>query len=248
MTGPRPWGSPASRSTATSSPLPEGPVEVVRTRADLRAALASAPRPVGLVPTMGWLHAGHTALIERARADNATVVVSIFVNPRQFGETSDFTQYPRNEARDLAVCEAAGVDLVFAPTVDEVYPPGFDSTVTMGAIARPLEGAARPGSLRRRGDRGRDPVRAGRRRAGLLRAQGLPAGAGDPADGAGPRAADRGRRPGRRSARPTGSRCRRATHGCRRLVVQRRRSSAGRCSRARRAWARASVTPTPSER
>ena len=120
-------------------------MEVVRTRADLRAALASAPRPVGLVPTMGWLHAGHTALIERARAESATVVASIFVNPRQFGETSDFTQYPRNEARDLAVCEAAGVDLVFAPTVDEVYPPGFDTTVVMGAIARPLEGAARPG-------------------------------------------------------------------------------------------------------
>ena len=120
-------------------------MKVVRTRAELRAELASAPRPVGLVPTMGWLHAGHTALIERARAESATVVVSIFVNPRQFGETSDFTQYPRNEARDLAVCEASGVDLVFAPTVDEVYPPGFDSTVTMGAIARPLEGAARPG-------------------------------------------------------------------------------------------------------
>jgi len=120
-------------------------VEVVRTRAELRAALASAPRPVGLVPTMGWLHAGHSALIERARAENATVVVSIFVNPRQFGEASDFTQYPRNEARDLGICEAAGVDLVFAPSVDEVYPPGFDTTVTMGAIARPLEGAARPG-------------------------------------------------------------------------------------------------------
>ncbi|HEY6568700.1 MAG TPA: pantoate--beta-alanine ligase, partial [Candidatus Limnocylindrales bacterium] len=120
-------------------------MEVVRTRAELRAALATASRPVGLVPTMGWLHAGHTALIERARAESATVVVSIFVNPRQFGETTDFTQYPRNEARDLSICDAAGVDLVFAPTVDEVYPPGFDTTVTMGAIARPLEGAARPG-------------------------------------------------------------------------------------------------------
>ncbi len=120
-------------------------MQVVRTRAELRAALASAERPVGLVPTMGWLHTGHTALIERARAESATVVVSIFVNPRQFGETSDFTQYPRNEAGDLGICEAAGVDLVFAPPVDEVYPPGFDTTVTMGAIARPLEGAARPG-------------------------------------------------------------------------------------------------------
>jgi pantoate--beta-alanine ligase len=118
---------------------------VLRTRADLRAALAASARPIGLVPTMGWLHDGHTSLIERARADNATVVVSIFVNPRQFGESADFTRYPRNEARDLAVCEAAGVDLVFAPSVDEVYPPGFDTTVVVGAIARPLEGAARPG-------------------------------------------------------------------------------------------------------
>lgn len=118
---------------------------VIRSRADLRAALADAPRPIGLVPTMGWLHEGHRSLIERARGTSATVVVSIFVNPRQFGETVDFTQYPRNEARDLAVCEAAGVDLVFAPTVEEVYPAGFDTTVTVGSIAWPLEGAARPG-------------------------------------------------------------------------------------------------------
>ena len=118
---------------------------VVRTRADLRAALSSAPRPIGLVPTMGWLHEGHTSLVDRSRAENATTVVSIFVNPRQFGEATDFTRYPRNEARDLATCEAAGVDLVFAPSVDEVYPPGFDTVVSVGAIARPLEGAARPG-------------------------------------------------------------------------------------------------------
>jgi pantoate--beta-alanine ligase len=120
-------------------------MQVLRTRAELRAALAVRPRPVGLVPTMGWLHAGHVSLVERARRENATVVVSIFVNPRQFGETSDFARYPRNEVRDLAACEAAGVDLVFAPTVDEVYPPGFDTLVSVGAIAGPLEGAARPG-------------------------------------------------------------------------------------------------------
>jgi pantoate--beta-alanine ligase len=111
----------------------------------LRAALAEVERPVGLVPTMGWLHDGHISLIARARAESSTVVVSIFVNPRQFGETTDFTLYPRNEARDLEICEAAGVDLVFAPSVDEVYPPGFDTVVSVGAIARPLEGAARPG-------------------------------------------------------------------------------------------------------
>jgi pantoate--beta-alanine ligase len=120
-------------------------MQVVRTRAALRAALAIAPRPVGFVPTMGWLHAGHVSLVERARADSATVVVSIFVNPRQFGEAADFTKYPRNEARDLGICEAAGVDLVFAPPVEEVYVPGFDTTVSVGAIAEPLEGAARPG-------------------------------------------------------------------------------------------------------
>jgi pantoate--beta-alanine ligase len=120
-------------------------MRVVRTRAALRAALADAPRPVGLVPTMGWLHAGHVSLVERARAESATVVMSIFVNPRQFGEASDFERYPRNEARDLERAEAAGVDLVFAPTVDEVYPPGFDTVVSVGAIAGPLEGAARPG-------------------------------------------------------------------------------------------------------
>jgi pantoate--beta-alanine ligase len=118
---------------------------VVRTRRELREALAGAARPVGLVPTMGWLHGGHTSLIERARGESATVVVTIFVNPRQFGEATDFTQYPRDEARDLEICTAAGVDLVFAPSVEEVYPPDFDTTVSVGAIARPLEGAARPG-------------------------------------------------------------------------------------------------------
>jgi pantoate--beta-alanine ligase len=120
-------------------------LEVVRTRADLRAALEVAGRPLGLVPTMGWLHAGHRSLMQRARADDATTIATIFVNPRQFNEAADFQQYPRNEARDLAICEEEGLDLVFAPPVEEVYPPGFDTLVTVGAVARPLEGAARPG-------------------------------------------------------------------------------------------------------
>ena len=120
-------------------------MQVVRTRAELRAALATVPRPIGLVPTMGWLHAGHVSLVERARAESATVVMSIFVNPRQFGEASDFEQYPRNEQRDLAKAEAAGVDVVFAPDVEAVYPPGFDTVVSVGRISQPLEGAARPG-------------------------------------------------------------------------------------------------------
>ena len=118
---------------------------VVRSRAELRQALADAPRPLGLVPTMGWLHEGHRALMRRARRDSATVVVSIFVNPRQFGDPSDLAQYPRDEPRDLAICREEGVDVVFAPSVDEVYPPGFDTTVSVGSIALPLEGAARPG-------------------------------------------------------------------------------------------------------
>jgi len=120
-------------------------LKVVRTRAELREALRAAPRPVGLVPTMGWLHDGHRALIRRSRASDATAVVTIFVNPRQFNVAADFTRYPRSEERDLAICDEEGVDLVFAPHVDEVYPPGFDTVVSVGAVARPLEGAARPG-------------------------------------------------------------------------------------------------------
>jgi pantoate--beta-alanine ligase len=119
--------------------------QVLRSRAELRAALADVDRPLGLIPTMGWLHEGHRSLMQRARADNATAIATIFVNPRQFNEAADYQQYPRNEARDLAICADEGIDLVFAPGVDEVYPPGFDTTVSVGAIARPLEGAARPG-------------------------------------------------------------------------------------------------------
>jgi pantoate--beta-alanine ligase len=94
---------------------------------------------------MGWLHEGHRALMRQARATDATTVVTIFVNPRQFTIADDYTKYPRNEARDLAIAEAEGVDLVFAPDASEIYPPGFDTVVSVGAVARPLEGAARPG-------------------------------------------------------------------------------------------------------
>ena len=94
---------------------------------------------------MGWLHDGHRALMQQARAADATSVVTIFVNPRQFNLAADFTKYPRAEARDLAICEAEGVDIVFAPEPEEIYPPGFDTVVSVGAVSRPLEGAARPG-------------------------------------------------------------------------------------------------------
>ena len=120
-------------------------MEVLRTRAELRAALDRAPRPVGLVPTMGWLHPGHRSLIRRARAESAFVVVTIFVNPRQFDDPSDLAKYPRSEARDLAICAAEGADLAWIPPTEEVYPAGFDTAVAVGAIAAPLEGAARPG-------------------------------------------------------------------------------------------------------
>jgi pantoate--beta-alanine ligase len=118
---------------------------VVRTRDELREALGGVPRPLGLVPTMGWLHDGHRSLMARARADNATTIATIFVNPRQFNEAADYQRYPRNEKRDLAICEEEGLDFVFAPGVEEIYPAGFDTTVSVGAVARRLEGAARPG-------------------------------------------------------------------------------------------------------
>ena len=100
---------------------------------------------VGLVPTMGALHAGHMSLVERARRETDATVVSIFVNPTQFGPNDDFTKYPRQEDRDLAMLERAGVDAAFVPSVEEMYPPGDKMRVDPGAIAAPLEGAARPG-------------------------------------------------------------------------------------------------------
>ena len=132
--------SPGSSGSASG-----GGLVVVRTRAELAAALASAPRPLGLVPTMGWLHAGHRSLMARARAECATVAVSLFVNPRQFGSAADLARYPRSEERDVAICAEEGVDLAWAPAVEDVYPLGFDTTVRVGAVAAPLEGAARPG-------------------------------------------------------------------------------------------------------
>lgn len=123
-------------------------MQVARTIADYRAYRASRaaqPGPVGLVPTMGYLHEGHRSLMRRAREECATVVVTIFVNPTQFGPNEDFTRYPRDEARDFAICEAEGVDIVFAPSVEEMYPAGAETTVSVGSFSRILEGAARPG-------------------------------------------------------------------------------------------------------
>ena len=120
-------------------------MKTVRTIAELRRALADSPRPVGLVPTMGFFHDGHLSLMRAARAANATVVVSLFVNPTQFGPNEDLDAYPRDEARDLALAEQEGVDFVFAPAVEEIYPDGFAATVHVGDLTEPLDGAARPG-------------------------------------------------------------------------------------------------------
>ena len=99
----------------------------------------------GLVPTMGALHAGHRALLGAARAENQRVVMSLFVNPTQFGEGEDFERYPRDEARDRAIAAEEGADEVFMPTVEQMYPPGFSTRVAVGALGERLEGAARPG-------------------------------------------------------------------------------------------------------
>lgn len=109
-------------------------------------ALRSAGRLVHFVPTMGALHEGHLALIRQARRNpNAVVVVSIFVNPLQFGPNEDLSRYPRPLEADLAACRAEGVELVFTPSVDDMYPPGATTTVDPGPLGTELEGAARPG-------------------------------------------------------------------------------------------------------
>ena len=117
----------------------------VATVAALRSALRDAPRPVGLVPTMGALHEGHLALVRAARDECATVVATIFVNPTQFGPGEDLDRYPRSLPTDLALLEQEGVDCVFIPSVEEMYPPGFATTIRMDGPALPLEGEARPG-------------------------------------------------------------------------------------------------------
>jgi pantoate--beta-alanine ligase len=103
---------------------------------------------IGLIPTMGALHEGHLALVRRARAECKTVVVSIFVNPTQFNEKADLEKYPRDLPRDLALCEEAGADIVFAPEAAEIYPAGYATSVTVdGPLTRLLEGAFRPVNL-----------------------------------------------------------------------------------------------------
>ncbi|SHH21885.1 pantothenate synthetase [Jatrophihabitans endophyticus] len=122
-------------------------MRVVRTRAEFAAARAQLPAPVGLVPTMGALHAGHRALLQAARDECAAVVTTNFVNPMQFGPGEDLAKYPRTLDADLAVCEDVGVDLVWAPGVEDVYPRGGATRVRIepGPVGDLLEGAVRPG-------------------------------------------------------------------------------------------------------
>ena len=123
-------------------------MKVVEKIDDLKRLRLKLAEPVGFVPTMGYLHEGHLALVRQARAENPSVVVSIFVNPTQFGPQEDFAKYPRDPQRDLALLEKEGTDVVFMPSVAEMYPPQFSSWVEVGKVAERLEGASRPGHFR----------------------------------------------------------------------------------------------------
>lgn len=123
-------------------------MQTVTTLSELWIARASLAEAVGLVPTMGYLHEGHLSLVRRARAECASVVVSIFVNSTQFGPNEDLSSYPHDLPRDLSLLEAEDVDLVWTPTPEVMYPPGFQTWVTVEEITQPLEGARRPGHFR----------------------------------------------------------------------------------------------------
>jgi len=118
-------------------------MRTVRTIAEARAELRDAPRPIGLVPTMGALHGGHLSLLRHARERCETVVMSLFVNPAQFAGAEDLAAYPRDEARDAELARRAGVDLLFAPPDAEIYPPGFATSVVVSGLSEPLEGTRR---------------------------------------------------------------------------------------------------------
>ena len=122
-------------------------MKTLRTIAEIRTELAPK-RAIGLVPTMGAFHEGHLALIRAARDECETVVVTVFVNPAQFAQGEDFERYPREEARDAALAEEAGVDVLFAPSTDELYPPGYQTWVEVEELGAILEGAQRPGHFR----------------------------------------------------------------------------------------------------
>jgi pantoate--beta-alanine ligase len=124
-------------------------MQVVTTVAEMRRLRAQMAGSVGLVPTMGYLHEGHLSLVRRARAENEHLVVTVFVNPAQFGPQEDYQRYPRDPERDLRLLEQEGADAVFMPGVEEMYPPGFDAWVEVGeSLTGRLEGASRPDHFR----------------------------------------------------------------------------------------------------
>ncbi len=122
-------------------------MEILKSIEDLRnrRSLLQGGETLGFVPTMGYLHAGHLSLVEMARKENSVAAVSIFVNPTQFGPKEDLSRYPRDMERDLSMLESAGVDWVFTPLAEEIYPPGYSTYVDVRDVTEPLEGAARPG-------------------------------------------------------------------------------------------------------
>ncbi len=231
-------------------------MRTLRTVAELRAALAPSRESgstIGLVPTMGALHEGHLSLIRRAREQCDVVVVSLFVNPAQFNEGSDLERYPRSERHDAGLAAEAGADLLFAPPVEEVYPPGFATAVEVLGLTDRLEGAAR-GSSHFRGVTTvvTKLLCMTMPDIALPRPEGRPAGGGDPTPGGRPQpaGADRGaahraraRRAGalqpQRPARPDRATPRtRAAHS----VVRRRRAGChGGAGLRRRCW----TPPTP---
>jgi len=123
-------------------------MKIVTTFPELRKARRTLTGPVGFVPTMGYLHAGHISLVQAARTECASVAASIFVNPTQFGPNEDLDKYPRDLPRDLALLDAAGVDLVWTPPPEVMYPPGFQTWVEVERLTRRLEGEVRPGHFR----------------------------------------------------------------------------------------------------
>ena len=121
-------------------------MRIVRTTEEMRAALDEPRRRgarIALVPTMGYFHAGHLSLMRRARAESDVVVVSLFVNPTQFNDAADLDAYPRDEARDRDMASGVGVDILFAPAAEDMYPSGFATTVAVTGVSEPLEGASR---------------------------------------------------------------------------------------------------------
>jgi pantoate--beta-alanine ligase len=123
-------------------------MNTVQSISNLRQIRNNLPSPVGLIPTMGYLHEGHLSLVQRARQECASVIASIFVNPTQFGPSEDLDAYPRDIPRDLELLEKYGVDLVWVPELEQMYTPDFQTWVTVERVAQPLEGKMRPGHFR----------------------------------------------------------------------------------------------------